>query len=333
MITTEVKADQSDFEIFADWYQKFSDKHKLHYGYAELVPKDYKAWYEQVEANHKKIRQELGGIRHNYRIDLVGGQSAPDQTKLNYIVFEILRYAPKFLEKTGTTLDIFTKGIMPNGQKIGRAISAYVREYWDGTLESYNKQYIEVYVKTVQTLLAKLGDLLANSETKDETIVATVTTAPKAFILIGHYGPDEVSCFRHGGQNAHHKYNFGARPETFVVLIKTTNSRMPESEDSKTTRARMLGWYNPNDKIVNFCNFYTRDSFRQAQMEQAAGIIASNILGVPADKLKKYNKQFSLNPINLSDRLNVFQNSKEDQPNWSFTANLKCQIPYQYLGY
>lgn len=79
--------------------------------------------------------------------------------------------------------------------------------------------------------------------------VVNLSVEPQAFMRIGSYGVDDVSCFRQGNPNEKKRYTFAYQSRTFVLTIKDPKNNVYV--------CRCLGFFSSDSKVINlFGSFY-----------------------------------------------------------------------------
>jgi hypothetical protein len=293
-----------EFDIFQEEYEAFIEKRC---GYEEPRIKQY---FDAVQANHKEIRKLIGGLSTEILADLPAFQKPASLSQCRPHINIIKSILPGYLENyemTDTDLLVPTNKA---GMKIGKHINAYISKY-SFRLDPYDK-------KNIDTSISKLGELWSQAKTEEEMLTVRLDTSAMSFVRLGHYGPDNVSCFRQTSENPNHKFDLGRRDNTFVILIRRENADPENLEDSKDTHARLWGFYKPLDGTWNFCNYYANKSFMIGNAQEACRLLASHLLGIAPDRTGLLH-----NSIQIRRPASLWHNKKDSQPNWTFFDSKK----------
>ncbi len=299
---------ESDKDDFVSWFGDFVDT------FGGSRPENYNKWFDMVEENHVQIRRLLGGVKKHFVVKITDKVADADEDACEPMVNAITKNLPYYLSDYGMVKADLLKPMI-SGIKTSKHISYYLASRRPGVKEK----------KEVETAIAKLGEEWAKSKTVEQEITCTITTDPKAFCLLGHYGPDNCSCFRQTAGNARHKYNLGAISNTFVVLFRSGNIVVDEPQNSKNTLARMWGFYNPKDDVLNFCNYYKDRDLTDGNAIEALRQVCADMLEVDEKKIKRADQM-----IRKGVGVEVWLNSNAVQ-NWSFYESDKS-MDYQYLN-
>lgn len=293
---------KDSYSEFDEWYNDF---YALKRGF---IPNDLRAWFERVEDTHRTLREIIGGIRVCSEYMLEAYQSVPPQEIMDEIIRSLRIYLPDYFADERVSVADLSSPNLPSGMKTSKHIMQYATDFWGKT---------HVYLPEVNKIVSKLGEAWAKAKTTEATIYTVLSTAAKAFCLLGHYGPDNNSCFRQGTGNSVSKYNLGERNNSFVFLIRSSPIRVFEPENSDTILARMWGFVNTKDNVVNFCNYYPKAGFVEGNAFEACRRQAAQILGLGLDEIT-----CTKNIIRIGEQYNIYHNQRNHQPNWSFHSNL-----------
>jgi hypothetical protein len=261
-IDTDIDDDETEekYTSFSRWNTSFVDKEGGHgHSYTNKV----KSFFDKVQDAHEEVRKAIGGIRltcsietpkpeDDVQIDVKG----PEKTIEN-----ILSHLPNYLRDSNLTKEDLYSPTLPDGIKTTKHILKYASK----KLDDYNNLlYGAPYVcmESVSKHVAQLGSDYTAKNPTGTTYGVVLTTAARAFLSIGHFGPDNGSCFGQGRQNYNHKFHIGVSPDTFVLLIKKKLGKLHEATNSPDTVARMWGFYSKNK--ISFCNYYSKGSITRA---------------------------------------------------------------------
>jgi hypothetical protein len=290
------KPKKSREATFTSWYKQFVN---FNGGFKLEDPAGFS---RKVTNSKKQLRELLGGVRKIQKIELKERIIPLSESAARHYLDIIIRYLPTYLREydlkrsdlLNPTLEKF-KGI-----KTTKHILTFARKFFNGTSHYH---YDEVRYAT-----EGLGGLYSTSKITAGTYWVNISTAPQAFALLGHYGPDTGSCFSQHGVNKSHKYSLAQSKNTFVIVISNKEISQ-ENPQRKSTCARAWGFYNAKDNTFNVSNVYpmqnsTLISF--ANTEECIKIAIENILGSPTKKID--------NIFAIKDRLIYLNNF----PLWTF---------------
>lgn len=274
---TKFQSDET-FSEFNTWYSEFCDRH----GHALPRMISLEAWFDLVNLSHEEIREAIGGIRSYNVFDIESGLSPASMDKCRPIIDRLNRILPNYKYYYGFDDGIFLNQYIQYG---GREIklTKHIMNYAHAMGVGYNE-------KDLNKVFADLGEQWAQAKPVKDTVHMYVSTSCRAFVLLGHYGPDNHSCFNNRGCNRTHKFNLGQSDNTFVALFRRKPCRVPDPINSDATLARMWGFYSKKQKTVNFCNYYERlraqDRFTLRALREACQMQAAKILGIPSGDVK-----------------------------------------------
>ncbi len=305
---------KSDYKEFHSWFQEFIEREK---GYR---PENIHSWFKSVEENHNELRKLIGGVRKHFIVRMEDTQSPADIIACKPYIDSIRDNMSTYIDGVHVKYSDMLNANMPTGIKTSKHIMQYAANLSKiGLLKPECR-------KNVEKAVAKLGEQWAKAKTHKQEITVTISTAPKAFALIGHYGPDDCSCFRQGNTNAQHKFNLAVLSNTFVALFREGNIIVDEPKDSKNVRARMWGFYNPMDEVINFCNFYRQGQFPNGNALSALKEVCGTLFDTSADEIKCTD-----NIIRIDQSCKVYHNVNSEQ-NWSLCSKDKKYIDQQILA-
>ncbi len=297
------------FEEFEKWLGNFLERNK---GYC---PHNIKKWWTKVEASHTNIRQKLGGVRKEYLFDIKSQQTPASKKDVDPIADEILRLVPGYLEGYQLTRDVFLLPTITQGTHSAFKLTKHIKGYAD---QLYKQGVLsELNYKGLEKPLSKLGEVWAKAKTSEIQLEATISTSAKAFVLLGHYGPDPDSCFRNGSDKTRDKFVLGQSPDTFVISI----SKKKENKDKFVNVSRCFGFLSSNysQTCLNTMNYYATPGFAEGDGIEVLKRIASDIL---QDEVELHE-----NIVEVTEGY-VFQNP---YGRWSFSKGKNSRmsrIPY-----
>ena len=278
-------------EDFNKWYSKFVSKH------GGFTPQIMKKWLERVNSSHKSLREKLGGIRFRkqYRISSTQKPLPQDLVDKYYTAFEVLfAGSEKTFPKEARELISFPTFSERNNdvRKTSKWLSDLGR-YIDN--RDKNDEYFE--------LISRLGEEWAKLRCEDKSYRVIITTAPRAFAILGHLGPDAGSCFSQGGSRANNKYALGQTTDSFICIVYS------DDENARKDAAiyRSLGFL--KGETLNFFNGYLKSGIQE-------GDILSLLEQVSKDVLKSNTIHTSIN-VNHIDGDVIYHNG---YARWTFST-------------
>ena len=262
-----------DFREFKDWYDRFL---RVNVAYEIYKPPHLPTWFDAVQDAHLEIRRHIDGMSITGKYELNDVQRPAEFSDCKPIIAVIENLLPMYLND-------FYLGrhdlLLPNisryrGVKTGK----HITEYADKIQLDPDKR------KQLNKALSDLGNEWAKCRVKRETVFTTLSTEAKAFMLLGHYGADDGSCFRQGGAKNSNKYNLAECENTFVFLVhKDSNTGV---ESSSQNSARAWGFFNIKERVVNFSNLYVGKYFSQGNAIELMRLQAASLLNANPDEVK-----------------------------------------------
>lgn len=298
----EIGEEIESYETFSKWSNSFFERYG---GMRPRLPN----WFNDVQKAHEDIREIIGDVRSSTIVEVEGFQGTPDVDACKPIIDAIFNKLPYLYGDTPIRKEHLFSPTLSNGRKTGKALLQYAERY--SKVQYPDPNIAKAFLDILNNDVAKLGEQWAKVKTTDQEVVCLITTAAKAFVALGHFGPDNNSCWGQSGGNCNHKYLLGTIPDTFVCLIKTTSSRVEEPLDSKTVLGRLWGFIR-ND-IVNFCNFYPAPGFCEGNALEICRGAAASILGEHPEDISVLKDK-----IVVPQERGIWHNHKPGQPNWSF---------------
>jgi hypothetical protein len=268
---------QDSWESFHEWTAGFRKKHE---GY---FPQNLKGWFDRVESQHANIRKIIGGTRKQAFYQLKSTQSPISKQDAEPLVKEILNIVPQYLAGYGFTEEVFLRPTIQQGThsvfKTGKHVRTYANSHVrDQKVAGDSKPKFAKLDKA----LSELGLLWAKARTSDIELEATLSTSPKSFMLLGHYGPDSDSCFRNGSDKTNHKFVLGQTADTFTFSISKKHPTKPKNVNV----CRAFGWLGNN--CLNFCNPYLVAGFPEGDALEVMNRISAEILKAEVDVKEDY---------------------------------------------
>jgi hypothetical protein len=246
------------FEDFEEWYtKKFIPRNG---GY---TPNHRSSWIKRIDTTHEKLRKFLGGFRFERKYELKSQQQTAKKSDVESIINSILKIVPDYLEYYTYTTDVFLLPTIPQGTHSAIRVGKHVKTHAEQRLRSDPERAEKL--KNLDKLISKLGEAWAKSRTNDIELEINLTTSPKAFTLLGHYGPDQDSCFRQGSDKTQHKYTLAQSRNTFVIVI----SKFDEKKGKIKNLARCYGFTNDAFTIFNCSNYYFAPGFQEGDCIEA----------------------------------------------------------------
>jgi hypothetical protein len=289
-------------EDFLKWVETFKKK------YGGWYPHDIKGWYNRVEKSHASIRNTLLGdkVRKEFIFDLKSQQNPISAEDAEPHINEILKIVPDYLIDYKFQKDAFLKPIVQDGTHNAYKVSKHVRTYAEKVYHHSPEK--NAVLKPLDKALAQLGELWKKARSSDTQLEATISTSPRAFLLLGHYRPDVDSCFRQGSDKTKDKYALGQTPNTFVVSIA---SKHP-TQDRLQNVARCYGWTNDNT-VFNTANYYFVKGFQEGDGIEVLKRIFQSLTGNPMDMYEE--RQYMYDDKLYDPARHVFHNT---YARWTF---------------
>lgn len=293
MTTTELIT--KDKRKFIDWHENLCEEYDC------FTLESDSAWFDYVEESHTEIREQIDGIGFSFQRDLNDIQSPVPIEECSDIIKQIKNIIPGFLNAYHLEDTHLLVPFLPNGMRVSKKAIGYLSKSLGATSEQINK---------LHKLFSQLGKKWAEQKTTSKTLYGLLLTSAQAFAALGHYGPDHVSCFKHGGGSVRDKYKLGISNNSFVFLIKDE-----ENDDLlQNNVGRFWGWFNNDDSVVNFCNYYS-SIISHGNAIAMAKACASVLLNEDETDLS-----ITKNMLEVSRNI-AYHNNNEDQINISIHNN------------
>ena len=241
-------AQESDKE-FVPWFKEFVDKVEGGYTRKSWVPQDLEAWVAEIDAGHQEIRNLLGGTRKTFKVEESEGQGAADYNSVYKLYNTINLQLPDYFLKYNLNQNHLAFPNIPEHKNISTA--KHILGYADRQKLPPEKK------KILEDAVAQMGLAWAQAKQKGPECFATITTTPQAFCLLGNYGIDGNSCFRHGSFNSDKRYAAGIMKESFVVLFHK-KEEVEEKNQNSDIIGRCIGMLtkHKDEPIFNTVNHY-----------------------------------------------------------------------------
>jgi hypothetical protein len=267
-MATPNKIDHPDsFEKFSPWFDKFL---KRNGGWS---PHNIKRWFDAVDKQHEGLRRLIGGVRKEGVLNLKSQQTPLNMRDAEPVINRILQILPDYLASYSFTKEAFLYPTIQQGTHSGFRLTKHVKTYAD--MQAKNGVINKATIKDLEGLLSSLGALWNKARTSDIELESTFSTSAKGFALLGHYGPDQDSCFRNGSDKTADKFVLGQSKDTFVISISKFNTE----KDKWTNVARCFGFTSPDYRVFNICNPYMTPGFMEGDAIEAFRQTIQNIVG------------------------------------------------------
>jgi hypothetical protein len=241
-------------ESFLEWFEnKFFKRN------GGFRPKDIGKWFDQVEKTHQKLRGFLGTERVSNIYKLKSQQNPVPAEEAQPVIDGIKKLVPQYLEAHGFIDDIFLFPTRQQGIKNSIKVSKHLIQYSQAALGAGGEK-----IKKLQGYVSELGNLWSKYRTTDLELEITMSTTPRAFTLLGHYGPDAESCFRNGSDKTADKFCLGQTPDTFVISIsKKQDGKLKDGKPVYKNLARCFGFANKDYTTFGTSNYYINPGFSE----------------------------------------------------------------------
>jgi hypothetical protein len=140
-----------------------------------------------------------------------------------------------------------------------------------------------------------LGHKKIYIKVKDLTVC--IDTSLEAFLRLGDYNVDKVSCFRCGNLNEKLRYDFAITPNTFVITVQHTNYNGYVS--------RMIGFFDSNFTIMNVFGLFNK--FKVVNTDISLGLVKELMAFVIKDE----------NISHKENNIDIFGRFYTHNPMWS----------------
>lgn len=256
------------------------------------IGQDLEKWFDFVEESHQEIRAKLGGVQKQITvsIDPPNIDNLIPIEKIQHDIFELSILCPKYFNEYGLNVSHFRKPSIPtvsiikkHGQKIRNiSFGKHIKHYlFKNPTDTFTRNKIN-------KIIINIGQILSEAKTKKAKLSLTITTDPKAFFRIGHYGVDHGSCYGNGAMNESHKYVLGYTKNTFIGVVHVGEPKI-ESLETSEIFTRFWGYAEPPYNVWHTSNIYPRTPKDGANVLLAIREGFSNIIGT---KIKKTPSMF-----------------------------------------
>jgi hypothetical protein len=277
---------------FVDWIGK-----QFKAGYRPVKPDD---WATQIDSCHDEIRKLIGGITNTFEVTMPICQKPLSYSDVQKHYYDIhYNIMPKYFQEYGLSYTALYEPTLPfnGGIKVSKHMLTYAKRQGldPAKIEQLNK------------ILTALGELWSRCSTKEGKYYITISTDPKAFMMVGSFGCDGGSCFSNVSFNADKPYSFGICKNTFVCVIRTEEPKDPISDKAI---ARFMGHYLPEKKLINFHNEYGTygGKISPGNLENAIKAVVEDVF--ETEKLEIVRDKISVSGCGLYGH----------NPNWAFST-------------
>lgn len=286
------------FKEFYQWYNDFIDR------VGGYKPPFLENWFDKVESCHNEIRSLIGGRLVQRFYVSKAAQAKITKEQAEPFIKEVLEIYPRFHSDSGHPEDIFLAPTMGVGSHNVVKTAKTVRQFVEGYLkDNYGRAGCLPYMAKLDKTLSRLGEAWAKARTNDSELEVTLSTNPKGFALLGHYGADSDSCFRQGSDKTDHKYVVGQTRNSFVITIGKKDARQ-----RYRNVARCFGFLSNDGNSLKLCNYYFKEGF-----DEGDGLFALKSI---SEEILKSKVDFKEGVVRIMDAgVSIFQNP---YANWAF---------------
>lgn len=256
--------------------------------YGGKCPAKLEEWFVLTQETHESLRKFFGNkISKSFYIGPPEGKDLKPKPLepalcsgyINRIVYLCRSYIKNFdSDKFPFSSNDLKFQQTESGIRFSKAFTKYLadKEYLKTEYESMLKSDFAYY-------MSALGDLwkqeykLANRKYR-----ITLSTAAKAFILLGHLKVDEGSCFRQNSCNPHHKFALANVPNSFVGVI--TEDRGSPFNRKSTVFSRFWGILSPETEEMSISNMYMQN-MNKGEMESLMQTVHSRLFNTEQENL------------------------------------------------
>jgi hypothetical protein len=299
--TEENISDITYCDSFEDFNKWFSDSFLIRNG--GFSPTHVKHWFNRVTNSHFKLREFLGGTRVTRTYKLEANQNPAGRNEIEPIADKILSILPDYLVEYGYNRDIFLLPSIPDGTHRATKVSKHVRTY--ATVRLKFDENIKDKLAEIDKALSELGAIWARSRVSTSELEIELSTSAKAFCLLGHYGPDQDSCFRQGSNSDKDKYILSQSENTFVISIAKYN----KDSGKKENVARCFGFTDKKFETFYLSNYYFTNGFPEGDALESFRLLFKDIW--------KTDVEFHEGKTNVGEY--IYPN---EYGNWAFTKGV-----------
>lgn len=211
-------------EVFVRWVEDFVRRSD------GILPE--RNWLQRVDKAHQKIRKQIGDVRCivDIKLDKNSGCTNVPKRLLNELEgFVGTIVGKEGLNKAKIDFSILNDVTTVDNHKREVRTSRFIRRQ----LEKVVKDHISTVKKNgsaspltfshiMSTIDRRLSDIASSQLIADpgDEYRMIFTTSAKAFLLLGHYGPDNDSCFRNKRDNEHNKFTLGLCQDSAVIILQ-----------------------------------------------------------------------------------------------------------------
>lgn len=279
-LVCECGYDRFDFQEpvnkkFADFTQWFSDGEKSFIGrHGRFVPSNPLYWLNRVEEKHSRLRTILGAEKVSQTINLEKEQEILNIKDIKAQIDGILHIIPNYLSDNNFDINVFASPYIQLGTHNAIKLSKHVITYASNFLRRiHGTEECVQRIKNIERLLSEIGKELSKKQVTAQQLEVTLSTTHKAFALLGHYGPDEDSCFNQSSDKPSHKYILAQSENTFVITIAGENKK-----GKIKNLARAFGWFDNSFNVANVSNYYARSEISEGNAIKCLKIFFSTLL-------------------------------------------------------
>jgi hypothetical protein len=265
---------------FLKWYDDFI---KQNPGFRAGID-----WFNAIETSHADLRKKIGGVNLVKDMILKDVQNPIDFSLIDKPTERMLVIIPKYFHEYEVRRPDFCEPTLKRnpkfaGMKWSKHISTWMeRDKVDDAIQ-----------KEVNDIISKLGEVWIKAKTKDVTAKVLLSTDPKAFNLVGYYGPDNVSCFRQNGGNHIHRYRLAQTPGSFILLVGENEDLI--RPDPPGLWGRFIGFASPDLNAFSLVNYYPKKGYPEGNILMAVDKFMGDLLGT--ENPTKVDNQITLRDI------------------------------------
>lgn len=290
---------------FHSWLDTFV---KEHGGF-----KPPRQWFGEVNESKKKLRELLGGTKKLIPIELDNAFYPCDFDQIAPKIKLLKSYVPEYFTFYKLNDSDLCHPLIPSTKFAGMTWPKHMT-FW---INKNRSKVSSVGHLTVSKTLGDLGQIWAKLRTNKQIMHVVLSTEPKDFCKIGHYGPDSGSCFKQGSSNQMHKYWLGLHPNSFVLVVQKDDQEPSLSVNPAHCRAWGVG--NEDLTVFNIANFYAKSGVNPANLHISIEKYFAKLIGNGA-KPKRFENLFNVTGMYLNRGTGVV--------NWSL-SNIRSGLKPQ----
>lgn len=300
MYKLKYQTNETDKDIFKKWFIT-SEKSFLVRHNSSFMFDSFDNWIRRCDHAHEDVREVLGTDIVNVDVEIKDSQSPVNWDEYPEMKAEIQANLFNFFKHYRYDIDFLSTPTYQKNSHSTIKVGKFIRSYY---AQVGNNEKL----KSIEVLLSKVGDIWAKHRTGNRSGCLTVSTKPKGFILLGHYKPDNDSCFREGSTSPRDKFVLAQTKDTIVVTL----SEYKEDKKKHINIARSFGFIDTDNKNVHVTNCYCEK-----------GIPEGDLIALYKDGFEKlFNKDlcYTEGKIRLNrERHKVYPN---EFGRWSFIGSL-----------